>query len=105
MDDKLFEEFNIIQEQITTLKKLKMNVPIALYFKQFEILTELNNNFENKHFEDISAFALGIKYNMRLKYLAEKIGKSTDIYKQKIRDYSAKMTGKEVTDEEMDIVD
>ena len=69
------------------------------------MVTNINDSFEKEHIEDIDVYAQGIKYNMILKYLAEKIGKPVDEYKQKIRDYAFKMTGEDVTDEEMNIVD
>ena len=99
------EEYNTILNQINTYKQNNIIVPKALYARQFDLVTNINDSFEKEHIEDIDVYAQGIKYNMILKYLAEKIGKPVDEYKQKIRDYAFKMTGEDVTDEEMNIVD
>lgn len=101
----IIEEYNTILNQINLYKKNKINIPKALYARQFELVTQMNADFEKNMIEDIDVYAQGIKYNMLLKYLAEKIGKPTDVFKQKIREYSIKMTGGDVSDEEMDIVD
>ena len=99
------EEYNTILTQINLYKQNKINVPKGLYSRQFELVTQMNDTFEKEMTEDIDVYAQGIKYNMILKYLAEKIGKPVDEYKQKIRDYAYKMTGEDVTDEEMNVVD
>lgn len=102
--DKI-EEYNSIIHQIDAYKKNKIAVPKAFYSRQFELVTEMNDTFEKEQVEDVDAYAQGIKYNMILKYLAEKIGKPVDEYRQKIRDYGMKLTGTEISDEEMDVRD
>lgn len=99
------EEYNLIINQIDTYKKNNLPIPRAFYSRQFELVTEMNDTFEKEKIEDISCYAQGIKYNMILKYLAEKIGKPVEDYRQKIRDYGMKLTGTEISDEEMDVKD
>ena len=102
---ELHEEYNMISDQIQKYKDNNINVPKSFYYRQFELATQINDTFEKEQVEDVDAYAQGIKYNMILKYLAEKIGKPVDEYRQKIRDYGMKLTGTEISDEEMDVKD
>ena len=101
----LIEEYNTILTQVNLYKQNKIVVPKYLYSRQFDLMSQINDTFEKEMEEDVNAFAKGIQNNMILKYLAEKIGKPVEEYKQKIRNYSMKMTGQDVTDEEMTIID
>lgn len=101
----LYEEYSIVQKQINQFRDNKIPVPKALYQRQYNTVKQINDTFEKQQREDISDYALGIRYNMMLKYFAEKLNLPVEEYKQKIRNFNFKLTGENLTDEEMLIKD
>ena len=88
----LYNEYSIVQKQINQFKNNKIPVPKALYQRQFNTVTQINDTFEKQQKEDINDYALGIRYNMMLKYYAEKLNLPVEKYKQKIQDFNMKLT-------------
>lgn len=103
---QLDEEFNYISNKIEDYKKNNIAIPKNFYVRQFEIANEINDSFEkNIKDENTYSYSMTIRYNMTLKYLAEKIGKPVEEYKEKIKENVRKLSGRDISDEEMDIKD
>ena len=96
----LIENYNAIQKKIDICIKHKKPVPQEFYREQFVLLTQINDTFEKEAIEDISCYERGLRYNVLLKRIADKIGKPVEKYVEKIKDYAFKLTGEELTEEE-----
>lgn len=101
----LDEEYNYISDKIQEYKNNNLAIPRQFYARQFEIANEINDSFEKTKTEGVYSYSMGIRYNMTLKYLAEKLGKPVEKYRQLIRENVKKLSGRDISDEEMDITD
>lgn len=87
----LIKEYAIIQKKINNLTSSNKTVNADLYRKQLQIVETLDDQFVKSGEENIEIYKVRIRYNVMMKYFAEKLGLAVDKYNAKIAELSRKM--------------
>lgn len=87
----LIKEYAVIQKKINNLTSCNKPINPDLYRKQLQIVETLDDQFIKSGEENIEIYKVRIRYNVMMKYFAEKLGLSVDKYNAKIAELSRKM--------------
>lgn len=89
----LKEEYKIIQTKINELIDLNKPIEKRLYLRQIEILEQLDEKLENNSPENILDFFTRYRYNLQLKYVAEKLNLPIEKYDENLKILTSKIDG------------
>ena len=89
----LKEEYKIIQTKINELIDLNKPIEKKLYLRQIEILEQLDKKLEKNSPENILDFFTRYRYNLQLKYVAEKLNLPIEKYDENLKILTLKIDG------------